>query len=206
MIQWFLSLPKNIFVILVLGVAIIFIVGQNPPHTICRTQIKNFQSQQKGIIYKGPSLKKGMKKPPLLEVLLESCKKYNSPGSCYGLFSKVKVFIKDFKLVSVDCREPFSGLSKVRSTLFEAYGLMIRIAWGDAPSPDHHDKLAWFTDVDISLFCLIKKEILFFYGKDSLLSLERKVFKKLPGAKDINESRIRELALVSENCALYPSL
>ena len=191
---------------MVLGIAIIFIVAQDPPHTICRTQIENFKSQQKGIIYKDPSLKREIKRLPVLEVLIKSCKKYNSPGSCYGLFSKIKNFINDFKLVSIDCREPFSTLSKVRSTLFEVYGLMIRIAWGEAPSPDHHDKLAWFTDVDLSLFCLIKKKILFFYGKNSLLSLERKVLKTLPGAKGMNESRIRELSLVSENCAFYPAL
>lgn len=206
MVQWFLSLPKNIFVVLVLGAAILFIVAQDPPHTICRTQIQNFRSQQEGIIYRDPNLRREIKKPPLLEVLIENCKKYNSPGSCYGLFSKIKKFINDFKLVSMDCREPFASLSKVRSTLFEVYGLMIRIAWGDAPSTERHDKLGWFTDVDVSLFCLIKEKILFLYGRESLLSLDRRVFKKLPGAKGMDEGRIREWALVSENCALYPPL
>lgn len=206
MVQWLLSLPKNIFVVLVLGVAILFIVAQDPPHTICRTQIENFKSQQEGIIYRDPNLKAEIKKLPLLETLVKSCKKYNSPGSCYGLFSKIKNFIDDFKLVSIDCREGFASLSKVRSTLFEVYGLMIRIAWGQAPPTEYQDKLAWFTDVDLSLFCLIKKQILFFYGKSSLLNLERKVLKKLPGAKGMSEDSIRELALVSENCSHYPSL
>lgn len=204
MVQWFLSLPKNIFVILVLGVAIIFIVAQDPPHTICRTQIENFKSQQAGILYKDSAVK--TRKQPLLAVLIENCKKYNSPGSCYGLFSRIKVFINDFKVVSVDCREPFSILSRVRGVLFEVYSLMIRIAWGDAPATEHQDKLNWLSDVDVSLFCLIKEKILFFYGKNDLLNLEKKVFKKLPDANSMNESRIRELALVSENCSLYPSL
>ena len=204
MVQWLLSLPKNIFVVLVLGAAILFIVAQDPPHTICRTQIENFKSQQMGIIYKDSAVK--TRKKPLLSVLIENCKKYNSPGSCYGLFSRIKVFINGFKVVSVDCRNPFSSLSKVRETLFEVYSLMIRIAWGDAPSTEHQDKLNWLSDVDISLFCLIKEQILFFYGKNNLLNLEKKIFKKLPGAKGMNESRIRELALVSENCSLYPSL
>ena len=205
MVQWLLALPKNIFVILVLGVAIIFIVAQDPPHTICRTQIENFKSRQKGIIYKDPNIKTRQK--PLLAVLIKQCKEYNSPGSCYGLFSRIKIFIHDFKLVSSDCSNSFSSISEVRSTLFELYDLMIRLAWGDnAPATEHHNNLNWFSDLDIALFCLLKERMLSFYGKDSLLSLEQKVFAKLPNAKGMSKSRIRDLAIVSVNCSLYPPI
>jgi len=203
-VQWLLSLPKNILVIVVLAAAIILIVAQDPPHTICRTHINNFKSRQKGVLYKDPNIKTRQK--PLLAVLVESCKKYNTPGSCYGLFSKIKTFINGFKVISVDCYPVFSGLRKVREALFEVYSLMIRIAWGDKPPLEYQDKLNWFSDVDISLFCLVKEKVLLLYGKSSLLNLERKVFKKLPGTKNMNENRIRELSIVSENCSRYPSL
>ncbi len=204
MVQWLLSLPKNIFVILVLGVAIIFIVVQDPPHTVCRTQIENFRSQQKGIIYKNPNIKTRSK--PLITVMIGNCKKYNSPGSCYGLFSRVKALIHSFKVVSVDCRNSFASLSKVRQTLFEVYSLMIRIAWGEVPPTEYQDQKNWLSDVDISLFCLIKERILFFYEKPALMNLEKKIFKRLPGTKNMSENRIRELALVSENCSNYPAM
>ncbi|MDE0518000.1 MAG: hypothetical protein F4X95_03890 [Oligoflexia bacterium] len=204
MVQWLLSLPKNIFVIVVLGAAILFIVVQDPPHTICRTQINNFKAQQKGILYKDPKIKTRVK--PLIKVLIENCKKYNTPGSCYALFSRTKKLIKDFKVVSRDCREPFASLGAVKEALFGGYSLIIRIAWGDTPPLAHQDKLNWLSDIDVSLFCLIKEEILFYYGKEALLNLEKKVFKKLPGAKNMKESRIRELSLTSENCSLYPIL
>ncbi|MDE0119311.1 MAG: hypothetical protein OXM55_04795 [Bdellovibrionales bacterium] len=204
MVQWLLSLPKNIFVIVVLGVAILFIVVQDPPHTICRTQINNFKSQQTGILYKDPKIKTRVK--PLINVLIENCKKYNTPGSCYGLFSRTKKLIKGFKVVSRDCRESFANLGAVKKALFGVYGLIIRIAWGDTPPVAHQDKLNWLSDIDVSLFCLIKEEILFYYGRVGLLNLEKKVFKQLPGTKSMKESRIRELSLTSENCSLYPVL
>ena len=189
---------------MVLGAAILFIVAQDPPHTICRTQINNFKSQQTGIIYKDPKIKTRTK--PLITVLTENCKKHNTPGSCYGLFSRIKKLIQDFRVVSRDCRESFAALSEVKKALFEVYSLIIRIAWGDKPPTAHQDKLNWLSDIDVSLFCLIKEEILFYYGKTNLLNLEKGVFKKLHGAKDMNENRIRELSLASENCSLYPIL
>ena len=204
MVQWLLSLPKNILVIVVLAAAIILIVAYDPPHTICRTQIQNFKSRQKGVLYKDPNIK--TRRKPLLVILIENCKKYNTPGSCYSLFSKIKTFINGFKVISVNCYPVFSSLSKVREALFAIYDLMIRIAWGDKPPLEHQDKLNWFADVDISLFCLIKEKVLLFYGKNSLLNLERKVFKKLPGTENMSENRIRELSIVSENCSHYPSL
>ena len=204
MLNKLLSLPKSMLAVLVLGGAIVFIVAQDPPHTVCRAQIENFKLQQKGVIYKDPKIKTRQK--PLITVMVESCKKHNSPGSCYGLFSRIKRLIYGFKVVAVHCKASFASLGEVRKALFAVYGLMIRIAWGDAPPVAYQDKKNWFSDVDMSVFCLLKERILFFYGKQALINLEKQVFKKLPGAKDLQESRIREMALVSENCSLYPVL
>ncbi len=203
MLQWLLSLPRKIFVILILGGAIIFIVLQNPPHTICRTQIDNFKSRQKGMIYKDPKIKTRTK--PLMDILIANCKKFSSPGSCYGLFSRARVFIHEFRLISSDCYKSFSLLGKVKNTLRSLYSLMIRLAWGDAPATEYGNKFHWLSHIDISLFCSIKEQIFILYGQSTLLSWERKIFQKLPEAKKMTESRIRELSLVSENCALYPN-
>ena len=200
MVQWLLSLPRKILVVLVLTTAIVFIIAQDPPHSLCRTQIENFKSRQKGKIYKNPKIK--TRKLPLMEVLIAKCKKGNSPGNCYELFSKTQEFLRDFKTVSLFCRDSLSSLSKVRETLFEIYSLMIRLAWGDGVS-DHYDKINWLSAADVSLFCAVKENIIAFYGKADLLRMERAVFKKLPGTQNMRERRIRELALVSQNCAIY---
>ena len=168
--NWLSSLPKTMLVILVLSGAIIFIVAQDPPHSICRTQIENFKKSQKGFLYKDPQVK--TRKKPLLDVLIESCKQYNSPASCYGLFFRAKKFIRDFNLVSTSCRKEFAGLSTVRKQLSSLYSLMIRLAWGDTPPLAYQDKLGWLSDVDMSLFCLIKKQGLFFYGPNTLKQWE----------------------------------
>ena len=182
--QLLVSFPKAIIAVVLISFGIILIVANDPPHTFCRTQIENFKSAQKGTLYKDPKIK--TRTDPLLMVLIESCKKYNTPGSCYGLFSKIRVFIQDFRLVSVDCRQVFSGLLKVKNALFDMYSLMIRLAWGETP-PKHYSKKGWLSDVDMSLFCLLKDKIVFFYGKEALSNLEKKTFKSLPGAENMNE-------------------
>ncbi len=201
MVQWLLSLPKTLLVILSLTVAIIVIVAQDPPHTLCRTQVNNFKSRQKGKIYKDPEIKH--RKKALIKILVEHCKKGNSPGNCYGLFSKTKELIHDFQVVSASCRSELSSLTEVRATLFQIYNLMIRLAWGAEPVKNHYNKLSWFSVADISLFCSLKEVILTFYGKDALFQMEQKTLKRLPGAKKMNPTAIFELSLVSQNCSIY---
>ena len=202
MIQWLLSLPRKVLVTLVITVAIIFIILQDPPHTICRTQIDNFKSRQMGIIYKDPKIKN--RKEPLMDVLINECKTYSSPGSCYGLFAKVRVFINDFSTVSQDCYENFSTLSEVRKTLFNIYDLMIRLAWGEAPSEVDYDKLNWLSIADVAVFCSVKESALDIYGETLLKEWETKVFQKLPGVETMDFNSAWEMSLVSENCNQYP--
>ena len=204
MAKWLLSLPKNILVALVLSGAVFFIVIQDPPRTICRTQLETFKARQTGLLYKDPEIK--IKKKPLLVALLKNCKQNNSPGSCYGLFAKIKGLINDFNIISKECYKSFASLGAVKKALFDMYELLIRIAWGDAPPQEPHKKLNWLSDLDVSLFCLLKKNIKSFYGSEELLKLEKRAFKKLPGVEKISEEQVRELALVSEECSQYPAL
>ena len=205
--KWLSTLSKTTLAVLVITGAIIFIIAQDPPHSICRTQIENFKTSQKGFLDKDPKVK--TRKKPLLEVLIDTCKQHNSPGSCYGLFSRTRKFIRDFKLVSTSCRTEFASLSKVRNQLSALYILMIRLAWGDTPPVAYQDKLGWLSDVDMSLFCLIKKEALFFYGPNILKQWEQKAFQKLSdlhGAKGLSPNKLKELSIVSESCSHYPVL
>ena len=188
-----------------LTVAIFFIVIQDPPHTICRTQIETFKESQKGILYKDPEIK--TRKKPLLELMIETCKKQNMPGSCYGLFTRTRIFIKDFKKVSEECHSSLASMGEIKRNLFAVYDLMIRQAWGAKPPVEYQDQLNWYTDLEMFLFCQIKKNIIDFYGATTLASFEReKTFKKLPGAENMSENQIRELSILSKNCARYLKL
>ena len=201
MLQWLLSLPKKILVALVLIVSILFIMLSDPPHTICRTQIENFKSRQKGRIYRDSTIK--TRKQPLMQILITKCKTGNSPGNCYELFLKTKNFLQDFKTVSFSCRSGLASLNEVKSTLFDIYSLMIRLAWGDGSSIDYYNNIGWLLPADISLFCNLKENIMIFYGQQALLHLEQSTFKKLPNTKKKSEKKIRELSLVSKNCEVY---
>jgi len=197
--QWLLSIPRGILVTAVIVIAVILIVLQDPPHTVCRTQIDRFKYWQEGTIY--PVKDNKLNKAPAMQTLLKSCKELSSPGGCYGLFHRARVFLRDFDLVSVDCKESFVALKEVKDTLFVIYDLMIRLAWGDQP-PDvcEGNLLNWFSSLEVSLFCSVKNHIINLYGEQQLMVLERNTFKKLPGAGNLSEDEIREVALVSQSC------
>ena len=199
--QWLLSIPRGVLVTAVIIIAIGLIVLQDPPHTVCRTQIDRFKHWQAGTIYKLKGDK--LNKAPAMQVLFKNCKKLSSPGGCYGLFARTRTFLRDFNLVSVDCKQSFVTLKEVKSTLFSIYDLMIRLAWGDRP-PDvrQGNLLNWFSDLEVSLFCSIKNRIIDLYGEQQLMTLEQNTFKKLPGVENLNEGQIREVALVSRNCQM----
>ena len=197
--RWLLSIPRWLLVTVIIAGATALIVLRDPPHSICRTQIDRFKYWQEGSIYKLKNDK--LKKAPAIPTLIKNCKKLNSPGACYGLFSKTRVFLRDFDLVSVDCQESFAALGAVKKTLFSIYSLMIRLAWGDTPpSARTGQQLNWFSDLELNLFCSIKKQIIRLYGNEMLLSLERQTFKKLPAVENLDEMQIRERALVSQKC------
>ena len=199
MLEWLLSLPRKLFVTLVLAGAVLFIVLQDPPHTVCRTEINNFKFAQSGILYKDDRDRQ-LKTPPLMEVLIKDCKKYNNPGSCYTLFAKVKHFLKDFRKISPECYKYALALARIKKTLLEIYDLLIRIAWGDAPPTQYHNKLSWLGVADVQFFCTLKAHIIDLYGKEQLRLKELSVLKKLPGAANLSENSIRELSIVSEKC------
>ncbi len=203
MTKWLLSLPKNVLVILTLTIAIAFIVLQDPPHTLCRTQIENFKSRQIGRIYKNPKIKH--RKKPLMTFLMEQCKKGNSPGSCYEFFSILRKFVNDFKIVSTSCYPSLAQVAQIKPTLFKTYKLMVKLAWGAEKVKDPYNKLQWLSVADVSLFCSLKSSILNLYGQEQLSSLNKNILAHhLPGASKMPPAQVKELALTSEICPSTP--
>ena len=201
MVQWLLSLPRPLFVFLVLTTAILFILFNDPPHTICRVQINQFKSWQEGLIYKARNDK--LNKKPLMQTLMKTCKDLAEPGACYGLFSRIKVFIRDFHVVSEDCKMELSELPAVKKTLLSVYDLMIRLAWGDEP-PDVRkgQKFNWLSALDRELFCSVKQKIISLYGEQTLSAQEQKTFLQLPGADSLKTDDIQDRSLVSQYCSM----
>ncbi len=199
-IKWFASLPRKIFVTLILGAVIVLVVLQDPPHTICRTQIENFKARQKGRLYKNPDVK--TRKKPLMDVLMAECKTHSSPGSCYGLFAQVHKLINDFNVISQDCMQNLAAVSRVRKTLFQVYDLMVRLAWQEVPAHLVHSKFNWFSTADVALFCKLKNSAEELYGEQTLKQWNGRVFKTLLGTQAVS-SEAYERSLISESCTSF---
>lgn len=202
MIEWLLSLPKTMFVGLVLAIGVLGIVIFNPPHTVCDSQLEQFKEAQKNFLYLDPKQK--FNKTTEFFRLQEKCKITNSPGGCYELFSKLRKLQEDLDNVADECNDKVSNEKAVREAFWQSLDLMIRIAWGAKAPRSPQEKQNWFDTADLNLFCRLKAQAVSLYGEEQMNKFFEKYFTELPGAQQIARESAWELSLMSTNCRYYP--
>ncbi len=198
------KLPKALLAAILIGGGIAYIVINDPPRTLCKTQKKHFLSVQKGVLIKDPADK--LRKKPLISRLTDSCWDAYAPGGCYEYFSYLRKLLKDFFLVSQDCLGEVSQIPEARKSLFEGARIMTRIAWREQALTGKVSKLNWLSRTDMSLFCSIKGKIISFYGMKAWEDFEKKLLTELPlknQDQKVPPARIKKASILSENCLHY---
>ena len=185
---------------LVIGGAIMLMLFSDPPHNLCDTQIEHFKEIQKGILYPDGSDFHQIKSR--LQRHKQICETDNSPGSCYEYFSLLKTLLKDFSVLSLECKNKIFSSSKVKKTLQEALTLMTALAWRPELLSGRLSKLHWFKSPDMSLYCDIKTKYTLEYGQGAYRNLENQIVAYLP-SKSKNKEQIYKWSLLSESCAKY---
>ena len=177
------KLPKAVIASLVIGGAIVFIILNDPPHTLCDTQLEHFKSLQKGLIYKDS--KDFHKEKALLKRKKESCEKENRPGTCYEYFAYLKRLLKDFQVLSTECKAIIFSEAPVKSSLTSALS-----------------KYNWLSRPDMHLFCNIKNKYIQQYGQPAYEKLEQQIINLLP-SQNKNRKLIFKWSILSESCLKY---
>ena len=194
------KLPRFLLVFILLASGIVFVLVNDPPHSLCKTQIEQFKKAEKGILFKD-SL--SIYKQPLITRLIEQCRISNSPGGCYGLFGRLRRLLRDFHLVSSDCTSQLSSLFEVKKTLFGQLKLMTFLAWREELLTGKVSKFNWLSSADMVLFCRIKHKVILFYGRPLYSQFEQGVIKSLPGSEKQNPVFIKKKTIFSESCSRY---
>ncbi len=201
MVQWLLSLPKTIFVTLVLTVGILFIVLSDPPHHVCDSQLEKFSEATKDFLKLDPARK--TQKEIRFKKLLDVCKSTNTPGGCLELFMNVRQVLKDANAVSLECRKKLSSNVGFDAVIWQTMDVMVKIAWGEKPPMTTTLRINWFDPADLSLFCRLKRAADTVYGQERLSRFMEPYFQSLPGAKTLNRTEAWNKMLFAQDCAGY---
>jgi hypothetical protein len=201
MIEWLKSLPKTIFVAIVLTAGVLFIVLSDPPHTVCDSQVEAFNEATKDFLALDSA--KANKKQTRFARLVETCKATNSPGGCYELFMNVKSLLRDSRTVSPECNGKLASHDGYTKAIWESLDLMVKIAWGEKPPQTPALKVGWFDPSDLNLFCLLKDVAINVYSQDRWNSFVEGYFTSLPAVSTLPRNDVWQRMLLSLNCSSY---
>lgn len=200
MLSGIYKLPKAVLALLVIGGAIIFILLNDPPHTFCDTQLAHFKSLQEGLLYKKSSDFHTEKSR--LKRRQQMCQDSNSPGVCYEYFSDLKKLLKDFRVLSPQCKSIIFSDSKVKSALETALTLITAIAWREEVLTGEVSRYNWLNQSDMSLFCNIKNKYIQYYRMPAYEKLEQNILNRLNTAKKDKKHMLKR-SILSESCLKY---
>lgn len=183
--QWFLAL-------VVIVAAVLIIIYNKPPHSLCSTQKSAFiKSQQKFLASK------------YYDMFFKNCLATNSRGGCEPYFSGFKKVMDDFKLVDNKCKKEVASASRIKSALQSFLIQVPRLAWGDQGPDEIYDRNAWLSPGHLRTYCRVRNHYQRYYGKGSYQALEKGVLKILPNEKKLSEIQKKERSLFSTPCYQY---
>lgn len=202
MIEWFKSLPKTMFVTIVLTAGVLFIVISDPPRTVCDSQLDKFKEATSELLALD-SVKRPTQKVNRFRKLLDTCKSTNSAGGCYELFLSVKRMLKVTQTISPECYGKLSSHEAFSSSLWQTLDLMVQLAWGAKPPQTSSLKGGWFDPADLNLYCEMKRAGENIYSASRWSSFVEGYFKSLPGASALSRDEAWSKMLFSINCSAY---
>lgn len=202
MIDWFKTLPKTIFVILVLSAGVLFIVLSDPPRSVCDTQMSSLEEAARDFLALDEINKPNRKQTRFLK-LVETCRATNSAGGCYELFLSLKNMLKSVGAVSQECVAKLASESTITEAVWTSLDLMTRLAWGEKPPNMSTLRAGWFDPSDLNLFCQLKNLALNIYPEVKWNNFVENYFEQLPGAKSLDRAEAWQRMLFSVNCSSY---
>ena len=198
--NWLYSLPKPLLVTLLIFIGVGVIIFRSPPRSLCDVQITTYKQNQINFLFMNPNNK--IQKQTFFQKNLEDCRTNNSPGSCYSLFYSVDRLIQSFRLVHPKCHPMISQMKEVQSALMGIYSLFLEISWDGGPEDDLSSSLSWLSGNDVSTYCKLRDQIIYFYNQTGLNQLEKSIYQKI--AFESSYEKFRKFSILSENCGFYP--
>lgn len=179
------QIPRPLLVVgvLLIGIGLFFVIQE--PQSVCNAQVEVFKESQAGAIF--PRKLKNAERQPVFARTLENCKRYNSSGACFELFSLMRKLVRDLNAAPQECLAPFGEIAEVKTALYQGQQLIAQIAWGDRPPDVGVSKFSWLEAPDLSLYCQLKRTFLKTYGEEAWEKFRMDTQKTLPGEAPVLE-------------------
>lgn len=201
MLKYLYKLPKFLLAILVISGAIVFILLDDPPHTLCETQIQHFKVLQIRGLYRNP--RDVHKEKSRLRRSYNLCLKEQAPGVCYEYFAILKKLLKDFNVLTDKCIPLIYSTPEVQSALNQALTLMTALAWREDVLTGQVSKYNWLNRSDLFLFCEVQRKYIMYYGQQNYKNLENQILSLLPMKTKVSRDTLLRRTILSESCAKY---
>ena len=191
-------MPKEIWIPLGLLGGLVFILILNPLHTVCHSQLEELQRHHTPFFIFESSAK--FKEKTEYQQAFEYCQDTNSLGGCTKLFTGINELMNTLTAIPSECVSSLCKRKEFNTPLWETADLLVRIAWGEAPSQDIYERTRWLNYSHLSLFCKLKKLLISCDGDSKWKQAQTEILNDLPGTEEMDVSEIRKITLFSINC------
>lgn len=164
----FRYIPEWLFVLIILGVGVLFLFYDNPLVSVCDAQISDFAKGQQGKLFPRTvkvlnPLTGGAYFDNILAKSRDRCIDSPKGTGCYKYFKIIEGVLYDFKKLDGSCLKQLSQ-TPLMAKVFEDYLITLGLlAWGEYAPMTEAQKTGWLTDTDLKTYCTVKSYYQDFY-------------------------------------------
>lgn len=207
MFKFLADMPRPLIALIVMTIAIGVIWFNNPPRTVCDTQIEAFRKSQAGKFFdtKGktklvPAQVRGLRR--LCEEGLGRQSELNnfSAGICFEYFYLLKGMLADLSIMNSECVAEVFNIGHFQDQIAAALLLLAEMAWGPEV-PRSVGNFGSLQMADLALYCKIKDAIILGRGDEGWEKIQRHTIKKLKGSDQLTYPEAWSRSIFAFNCA-----
>ena len=174
------KIPRPVFVVVVLVIALAVIVSQNPLSDGCGVEIANFDKNVRGTLVGYRTASKKIQYAQI-DNLRDICKDGNSQGSCEDYFKGIRKIADAMRNTPEKCYPQLSQeYVKLIPALQQGIKIMALTAWGIKPPENLAQRLGWLTESDIYGFCRAKNLLIKTLGPEAFKNYRMSIYQEFP--------------------------
>ena len=178
----FEQIPRPLIVFLALGLGVVGFYYFNPPPSICDPLVAQFRRSFQGELFSRQVKEQVI--PASFKKSLDDCRYGSSSGACFRYFDLLRRVAAFVHRSPSECAgEVAESLGALKSLFENALRLMAHFAWGSGPGVNPIDKVGWFKEYEVSVFCELKRSYQILYGDETWFHFTETVLGSLPSVE-----------------------
>lgn len=165
----FRYIPEWMFVLILVGLGLIFFFNDTPLVSVCDAQVNDFVKGQSTKLFDQKEFKRSK----------DNCVDSPRGTGCHAYFKTIQSVLYDFKKLDTECLKELSTKPIIVQT-FDGYLMNLGImAWGEHAPRAQSQKTGWLSDLELKTFCSVRTYYHDFYPKERWNGLVQKTLSYL---------------------------